>query len=65
MLNWLNRERLQFTQTLNDEEQEKCKSSIGLLEVMSEKQMPQYKTILSLQCCRLIREQKKILKNGW
>ena len=33
ILNWLGKERLQFVQTLNDEEQEKCRTSTGFLEV--------------------------------
>ena len=36
ILNYFGREGLQFMQTLNDEEQEKCKSSMGLFEVLSE-----------------------------
>ena len=47
---WLGREVLQFVQTLNDEEQEKFKTSIGLLEVLNKRFKPQYsETILSLQ----------------
>ena len=37
ILNWLGRERLQFIQIFNDEEQEKCKTGKGLFKVLSEK----------------------------
>ena len=37
MLNWLGHEGLIFVQTLNDEEQEKNRTSLGLFEVQSDK----------------------------
>ena len=36
-LNWLGREEIQFMETLTDEEQEKCKTSMGLFKVLCEK----------------------------
>ena len=47
-------------QILNDTEQEKCKTSAGPFEVFSEKFKPQHnKTILSVQHCKLTREQNE------
>ena len=36
ILNWLVREGLQFMLTLNNKEKEKCKTSVGMFEVLSE-----------------------------
>ena len=36
ILNWLGREGLQFLKSLNDEEQENFKKSMGFFEVLSE-----------------------------
>ena len=59
-LNCLGREGLKFMQTLNDEEQGKFKTSMGLFEVLSENFKLQHnETILSLQYFKLIREQIK------
>ena len=45
-------------QALNDDEQEKCKSSIVLCEDQIKKFNPQHnETVLSMQCCKLIRQQ--------
>ena len=50
-------------QTLIDEEQEKCRTSTGLFEVLNEKFKPQYnETIVPLQYCTLIRDQNKNAK---
>ena len=50
-------------QTLNYQEQEKYKTSVGLFKVLSQKFKPQHnKIILSLQYCKLIREQSEMLK---
>ena len=58
--NWLGREGLQFMQALNDEEQEKCKASMGLSEVLCEKfKLQNNDTMLSLQYCKLIRQQNE------
>ena len=49
ILKWLGREGLQFVQTLNDVEQEKCKTSKGLCKMLHENFKPQHnKTVLSL-----------------
>ena len=71
-MNWLGYEDLGFVQTLNNEEKEKCKTSSGLFEVLSDKFKPEHnKMILSLQYCKLEREQYEnveewlgYLKNG-
>ena len=45
-------------QTLNDTEQEKCRTHAGLFEVLSDIFKPQHiKAILSMQYCKLGREQ--------
>ena len=60
VLNWLGWEGLSFVQTLNDEEQVKCRTSMGLLEVFSEKFKPQHnERILSLKYCKWIREENE------
>ena len=65
VLSWLDREGLQFMQTLNDEDQEKCKTSMGLFKVLSEKIKPKHnKTIISLLYCQILRALSKILKYG-
>ena len=47
-------------QTSNDEEQEKCKTSIALFAVLSENFKLQHnETILSVQYCKLIRQQSE------
>ena len=40
--NWLGSEGLRFMQTLKEEEQEKCGTSMGLFQVLSEKFKPQH-----------------------
>ena len=48
-------------QTLNDREQEKCETNSGLFEVLNEKfKYHNNRTILSLQYCKLIREEKSV-----
>ena len=60
MLSWLGREGLQFVKTLKDEEKEKCKTSMGLFESLSQNFKPQHnETILSLQFCTLAMEQSE------
>ena len=45
---------------LTDNEQEKCQTSSGLFEVLSEKSKPQpNEKILSLHYCKLIREKEE------
>ena len=47
-------------QTLNDDDQERCRTSIGLLKVLSEKlKSHNNETIWSLQHCKLVREQNE------
>ena len=59
-MSWLGHEGLQFMQIFNDTEQEKCRPSAGLFEVASEKFKPQHnETILSMQYCKLTREQNE------
>ena len=54
----LHQERFGFIQTLNNEEQGKCRTSMALFKVFSELFKCQHnKTILSLQYCKLIKEQ--------
>ena len=60
ILNWLAHKGLRFVQTLNDREQEKYSTSTGPFEVLSENFKPQHnKTTLSLQYCKLIREERE------
>ena len=60
IINWPGRERLQFIQTMNDEGQEKCKTTMGLFEVLGEKFKPQHsETVLSFKYYRLIREKNE------
>ena len=60
IINWLNHEELRLIQTFIDSEKEKCKTSAGLFEVLSEKFKPQHnERILSLQYQKPIREEKK------
>ena len=40
ILNWLSYKRLIFLQTLNNEEQAKCKTSLQLLEVLRDQYKP-------------------------
>ena len=62
-MNWLGCEGLRFVQTLNDEEEEKCKTSSGLFEVLNGEFRPQQnEMILSLQYCRLSREINRNVK---
>ena len=62
---WLGREGLQFMQVLYDEKQERFKTSMGLFEVLSEEIKSQHnETVLSLQYCKLIWEQMRMLQNG-
>ena len=50
IMNWLGYKGLRLVQTLNDREQEKCKTSSGLFEVLNEEfKLQQNETILSLQ----------------
>ena len=44
-MNWLGCEGLRFVQTLNDEEQAKCKTSSELLGVLSDKFKPTHNEI--------------------
>ena len=65
-INSLGCEGLRLIQTLNDSEKEKCKTSTGLFEVLSEKFKPQHnETILYLYTVNLKGKKRKILKNGW
>ena len=60
IMNWLGLERLGGVQTLNDTEQEKCKSRIGLFKVQKEKLKPQHsETVFLLQFWKLIRDDKE------
>ena len=57
-MNWLGHECLRFVQTLNDEEQEKSKTSLGLFEVLGNKFKPQHnEMILQLKYCKLVKKQ--------
>ena len=50
----------------NIKQQEKCKTSTELFIILNKEFSPQHnETILSLQYCKLIREQRKMLNNGW
>ena len=42
VMNWLGYERLRFAQTLNHTEQQRCRISAGLFEVLCEKFKPQH-----------------------
>ena len=54
-LNWLGREGLQFMQTLNDEEHEKCKANMGVFEVLREIfKVEHSETVLPLQYWKVI-----------
>ena len=62
-MNWLGHLELRFVQTLTDNEQEKCKTSSELFKVLCEKFKPQHnEIILSLLCCKLVREEKETAK---
>ena len=55
-----------FMQILNDIEHEKCRTSAGLFEVLSEKFKAQYnETLMSLQPCRLTGEQNENAEERW
>ena len=59
-MNWLGCKGLRFVQTLNDREQEKCKTSSDLFEVLSEKFKLQHnEAILAVLNCKLVREEKR------
>ena len=50
ILTWLGWEKPRFVQTLNDEDQAKCKTSMGFFKMLCDKFKPQYnETILSLE----------------
>ena len=59
IMNCLGHKGLRLVQTLNDWEQEKCKTGSGLLEGLNEKFKPQHETILSLKQWKLVREEKE------
>ena len=66
--NWPGCEGLRPVQTLKDKKQEKCKTNAGLFGVLDEKSKPQHnKTLLSLQYCKLVREEKGSAEKlmGW
>ena len=59
---------MQLLQAFNTGEQEKCKTSEGLFEVRYKKIQPHHnKTILSLQYCKLKREESGSAEEhmGW
>ena len=59
IMNWLGHEGLRFVHVLTDNEGENCETSTELLEVLSEKFKPHHnQTILSLQKCQLVQEEK-------
>ena len=59
IFNWLSREGLHLMQTLDDEEEEKSKTSIGLFKVLIENFKPQHnETLLSLQYCKQRKQSK-------
>ena len=59
ILNWLGG-GLKLIKTFNDEDQEKCKTSFKLFEVMSKTFKPPHnETILPLPNCKLIRDQRE------
>ena len=63
ILKWLGYDGLRFTQTLNDTEQEICRTSTGQFEVPSKKFSLQHnKTVVSLQYCKLTRKQDEAVK---
>ena len=65
-MNWLGHEDLICVKMLNDEEQEKYKTSAGLFGVLSDKFKPEHnEMILSLQYCKLAIEQNEEAENGW
>ena len=56
IINWLDHEGLRLVQAFNNTEKEKCRTNVGLFEVLSENFKPQHNvTILSLQYCTLVR----------
>ena len=56
-MNWQEHIELRSVQTLNKREEEKCKTSLGLFEVLNDKFEPQHnKTMLLLQYCKIVRE---------
>ena len=60
IIKWLGCEEAMFVQTFNNNEQEKCKTSSGLFEVLSEKLKPQHnETVSSLRYSKQIREEKE------
>ena len=57
--NWLGHKGLRFVETLNGKKQEKCQTCFGLLKVLSAKfKMQHDETIVSLQYCKLVREEE-------
>ena len=59
-INLLGHEGFRLIQTLNDNEKVKCKTSTGLFEVITQNFKLQHNdTILLLQYCKLIREEKE------
>ena len=66
IMNWLGCKGLNFVQPIADSEKEMCKISKGLFTVLSEKCKPHLnEMILSLQYCKLIRKEMKVLRSGW
>ena len=60
ILHWLGQEEIRFVQNLNDQEQEKCKTSKGLFKVTRSRVKPQHtEMILSLQHYKLIGRQNE------
>ena len=65
IMNWLGQEWLRSMQIMNDEEQEKCRTSTRLFIVLRDKFRPQHnKTVLSLQHFKLASEQNENAKNA-
>ena len=63
---WLDHEGLRFMQTLTHTETKKCTTSAGLFEVLNGKvRLPHNEPILSLQYCKLTREQNENTEKGW
>ena len=64
IMNWLGHERLRFVQTLTMKKK-KCQTSSGLYNVLFKKCKPQHsETILSLQYCKMIIEEKESAEKG-
>ena len=59
-MSWLGCEGLKFVQTLNSEEEEKCKTSSGLFEVLNDKFKPEHnKQYYHYNIFKLTREQNE------